>query len=197
MFDLKVPANAGYFLEGLIEVANFDPLPEEIVWAVFPLPSIEPFSNAFAAAGYDKIFILETFGSGLVVMHVAVLFAVVMIALRCTKWKRLTEKPRFKKYWNSMSIGHIVRFLFEGFLELTLAVVIQLYHVDVEEPSYSVYYSFLWTGLMILGLVLVALYVPYVNFKNYKTLESPVFKRRYGDMVVGLKIDTNKDLDEK
>ena len=87
MFDLQVPANAGYFLAALIEVANFDPLPEEVVWAIFPLPSIEPFSNAFAAAGYDKIFILETFGSGLVVMHVAVLFAATLIALRCLSCK--------------------------------------------------------------------------------------------------------------
>ena len=56
-----------------------------------------------------------------------------------------------------MFFGYIIRFLFEGFLELTFAVVIQLYHVAVEEPGFPVYYSLLWTGLMIVGLVLVAL----------------------------------------
>ena len=96
-----------------------------------------------------------------------------------------------------MFFGYIIRFLFEGFLELTFAVVIQLYHAAVEEPGYAVYYSLFWTGIMIVGLGLVALYVPYINFMNYRTLDSPVFKRRYGDLVVGLKIDIHKDPDDK
>ena len=95
-----------------------------------------------------------------------------------------------------MFFGYTIRFLFEGFLELTFAVIIQLYNVAVEEPGFPVYYSLLWTGLMIAGLVLVALYVPYVNFLNYRTLDNPVFKRRYGDLIVGLKIDIHKDPDD-
>ena len=73
---LKVPSNATYFLNYLIEVATFDPLPIEAIWAVFQFPTKTPFDEAFDAAGYNYIYAIENFGTGTVVIHA---FSIMMV----------------------------------------------------------------------------------------------------------------------
>ena len=53
LFRLKVPANASFMLDHLIEVATFDPVPVEAIWAIFPLPAQDPYSASFDSAGYS------------------------------------------------------------------------------------------------------------------------------------------------
>ena len=88
LFQLNVPANANLFLEFLIEVATFDPLPVEAIWAILEFPSREPYNDSFDSAGYNYSYAIENLGTAFVIIHVIlllVLICVVIRLLKCTK----------------------------------------------------------------------------------------------------------------
>ena len=98
LFYLKVPANSEFFLGFMIEVATFDPLPEEAIWAVFTLPDSDPYSDSFNSCGYSFIHLVENFGTGTVLIHLCLFAAVICLTIRCLKFElaqRIVQHPRF------------------------------------------------------------------------------------------------------
>ena len=63
LLNLKFPANAGFFLSFIVNIATFDPLPVEAIWMLFDFPELGSFSTSFADSGYDYIFLVENMGT--------------------------------------------------------------------------------------------------------------------------------------
>ena len=81
LYQLKVPANSGYFFKFMIEIATFDPLPIDAIWAVFTFPARDSFSESFASAGYSHLYSIENFGTAALVIHAGVFAAAICLIL--------------------------------------------------------------------------------------------------------------------
>ena len=73
LLKLKIPANTNYCLSYLVEVATFDPLPVEWIWAVFDLPAKESYNAAFDSAGYGFIHSMENLGTAFVLIQIFII----------------------------------------------------------------------------------------------------------------------------
>ena len=63
LFNLKFPANAGFLLNFLVDVATFDIMPIEGIWLFFDLPEKGAFSLSFASSGYEYTYLVENMGT--------------------------------------------------------------------------------------------------------------------------------------
>ena len=63
LLNLKFPANAGFFLNFIVNIATFDPLPVEAIWMLFDFPELGSFSSSFANSGYEYVFLVENMGT--------------------------------------------------------------------------------------------------------------------------------------
>ena len=63
LFNLKFPANAGFLLNFLVNVATFDVLPIEAIWFFFDFPELGAYNPNFGDSGYDYIFLIENMGT--------------------------------------------------------------------------------------------------------------------------------------
>ena len=101
LFHLKTPAHSNLVTSYIIEVATFDPLPKEAIWAVFTFPAAEPISEQFDACGYGGTNSIELFGLGTLVIHVAMASALIGFLIRKIDmaWARwIARQPKFIAY---------------------------------------------------------------------------------------------------
>ena len=83
LLKLKVPANTNYFLLYLIEVATFDPLPVDYIWAVFDLPAKDAYSTSFENSGYEFIHSMENLGTMFVLIQIYIIISFLCFLLLC------------------------------------------------------------------------------------------------------------------
>jgi len=167
-----VPANAVFINTHLITVATFDPIPVEWIWMVLSLPSQESFGPSFEACGYDFAYTFENFGSGTVIIHASLVFALIILVLPYFPSQKIVAHPKFEHYKRSLFFGGTLRFLYEGFLQLAIAVAIMLSMLDWDQmTSFSERYCIVWAFIMLFGLAIVALVVPIYYKKNYRLLD--------------------------
>ena len=96
VFRLKVPANALFFLNYMIEVSTFDPLPVDAIWLIWKLPARDPWSDSFDSAGYSFVYPVENFGTGTFLIHimmVIVLIFWILPQLECAAF--ISKHPKF------------------------------------------------------------------------------------------------------
>ena len=62
LFSSKFPANAGFLLVFLIDIATFDMLPEEVIDFFFDFPDKDPYNEAFEATRYESMYAVENLG---------------------------------------------------------------------------------------------------------------------------------------
>ena len=73
LFNLKFPANAGFLLNFLVNVATFDIMPIEGIWFFFDLPERGAFSLSFASSGYEYTYLVENMGTCFFLVQVYIL----------------------------------------------------------------------------------------------------------------------------
>ena len=73
LFNSKIPANAFAFLEGLIQIANFEFAPEGYTDYFLDLPESEPYNEQLEAVGYTSIYPLQNMASDFFILKVLVL----------------------------------------------------------------------------------------------------------------------------
>ena len=64
LFNMKCPSNTTFLLRFLIDIANFDLLPEEAIWFFFEFPDEGAYNLPFQSSGYEYIFAIENLGTG-------------------------------------------------------------------------------------------------------------------------------------
>ena len=173
VFRLKVPANALFFLTYMIEVATFDPVPVEAIWAIWNLPAKEPWSPSFDSAGYSYVFVVENFGMGAFFLHIfcaiTIVFAVLPL-LPCAG--SIVKHRKFTEYRHQIFFGSILRLFFEGYLEFTIAICISAVNMQWDlNQGFAVGYCNVLT--ILIGVILVGLfiYIPVYYLVNIDLLD--------------------------
>jgi len=71
IMNVQHPGHVNFYLETLVEIATFDPIPVDIVydWGLFDFQwtSVEPSREAFTRIGLDRIYVM-TLGSMMLVL---------------------------------------------------------------------------------------------------------------------------------
>ena len=190
---LLTPSNATYFLNYLIEVATFDPIPIEVIWSVFTFPEKHPFDAAFEASGYSYIYALENFGTGTVLIHVFV-FAMLISGLL---WKIDTGNRVYTclfKLAQTLYFGPLLMIFYEGYLEMSISTFISWYNLEWSpELGKSVLYCNIFTYTMILVLITFPFFILIFYSRRADSLHEERFTRRYGAIYEGLKVEDKKD----
>jgi len=130
MKNVKYPANAMIFTMFLMNVANLDLIPTEVIEdALYYLPEPFPFSINFEACGIESNLFLSNIGSPLLIIVVYALLAILIAVLYRVKFFRNRLGPvirvwdRFAPmiYWNG-----IIRLFLELFQDLALLSYLNL-----------------------------------------------------------------------
>jgi len=126
LFSLKFPANASFLVRFLVSVATFDILPIEVIWFFFELPDRGSYIVNFASSGYEYMHVLENLGTSMFLIQVYITSCILMMI---AKWLR-HKSPHIEKYYlkshKFLFWGAALRFIFEAYLEIGLAVIIGL-----------------------------------------------------------------------
>lgn len=193
VFRLKVPSNATYFLNFLIEVSTFDPLPIEAIWAVFPFPQKAPYDDAFDAAGYNYIYAIENFGTGTVMIHAFIFMMAICGMLWCTKPSNKVYTPLFKLY-RFLSFGAFLLLFYEGYLEMSISLFIGAFNMEWSaELGRSVLYSNFFTLSICIIILLLPIFICVYYTLYVDALHEDEFSSRYGALYEGLKIEDRED----
>ena len=95
LLNLKFPANAAFLLNFLVNVANFDLIPEEAIWFFFDFPEQSAYSLNFQNSGYEYTFLIENMGTQYFIVQ-AYLIAV-LVTLIITLVIMITKSPKLDK----------------------------------------------------------------------------------------------------
>ena len=157
---VKTPANADYVLDYLIEVATFDPLPVEAIWAILAFPERDPYNEAFDSAGYNYIYSVENLGTAFIMIHIYVfitIFSSLAYYFGCT---RVTGSKIFRKVVDQLFFGPMLRFVFEGYLEISISICISLLYLNwSSEEGIAVLYCNIFTTILAAVLVGLPIYI--------------------------------------
>ena len=147
LFNLKFPANAGFLLNFLVNVATFDVMPIEGIWFFFDLPERGAFSLSFASSGYEYTYLVENMGTCFFVVQIylssCIIAMLLLLLIRYAKLHKLQniyESLKKNLFWSTA-----LRFVFESYLELTICVTIGLLNLDWSQSNFSIVYNTIWT----------------------------------------------------
>ena len=164
----------------MIDVSTFDPLPVEAIWAVFTLPAQEPYSESFDASGYSYLYSVENFGTGTLSIHLCIVSGLIILILTRINTKitsRVVQHPKFIKFKNGIFFGGTLRFLFEGYLELTASICIGLLTMNWSDTSsFSIIYCNCFTVLIGIALIALPFYILFYYFRNVHALDDEEFQ---------------------
>ena len=101
MKNVKYPANALIFTMFLMEIANLDLIPTEIIEDIaYYLPEPIAFSINFEACGMESTLLISNIGSALLVIFLYALVSILTAVLY--KVKRVWNKLGPVIYWNGL-----------------------------------------------------------------------------------------------
>ena len=87
LFKLKFPANASFLVGFLVEIANFDILPIEVVWFFFELPDRGSYNANFQNSGYEYLHVIENLGTSMLFVQTYLLTCIFCLISRCLRHK--------------------------------------------------------------------------------------------------------------
>ena len=188
LIPVKYPANAATLLGSLIDIANFDLVPVDLIYPyIYDFDESEAFNYEFEQAGYESGYLAENMGTVFVFAHFFALFYVITAiayVLR-NKSKRMNKfyvYLRHKLLWNAVII-----FLMEGYIEIGLSSISLIKtwnwdpNGDVNHKSNYVYAIIFLAIIVIFPVALVSLY-----YKHRKELDHKHFRHRFGGPFAGL-----------
>ena len=147
LFNLKFPANAGFLLNFLVNVATFDVMPIEGIWFFFDLPERGAFSLSFASSGYEYTYLVENMGTCFFMVQIYLTSCIIALLLllliryaKLYKLQNVYERLKKNLFWSTA-----LRFVFESYLELTICVTIGLLNLEWSQNNISIVYNTIWT----------------------------------------------------
>ena len=170
----------------LIQIATFDPVPEEWIKSVFTLPDHDPYDEQFESCSYGGIHSFENLGMTCVLLHAYFLmsfFLLLFIILR----KDFRINTTVTKLQTYLFFAWPVRCFYEGFLEITIAVSIHYTNMIWTDVTLGILYCNVATFALTLVLLYLMIQIVVYYFK-IKDLDEDKFRDRYGALYDGLKI---------
>ena len=97
-----------------------------------------------------------------------------------------------KNIMHELYFGSSLRFIFEGFLEMSIAIFINLLNIEwTYEISFSVLYNNLFTCSMAIILIALPLYIWFYYNANIARLDDEHFQQRFGSLYGGMNLKEN------
>lgn len=142
LMNVKFPANANTFIVFLVEIANFDILPTDDLFAkIFDFPDEGGFNLNFESIDIGSYYAIENLGTVFLIFNIYVVLSVIQLVgyifserVRCCR--KVSKKISGFLYW-----GGILRLLMEGYLETLLCTMLNLYLISREWTNTTVAYS--------------------------------------------------------
>ena len=187
LYNMKFPSNTTFFLSYLVPVATFNPLPVEAVWSVLEYPPTDSYNALFDRTGYRFIYSVENMSTAFIAIQVYILVTILCFLILWTDCKKINRHNKFKKLTNQLFFGSSLRFIYEGFLQFSICIIISL--TDFEWNSdlgFSVLYSNVFTIGMAVALVGLPIYICFYYHYNMMILDDTDFKLRYGSLYDGM-----------
>ena len=98
---------------------------------------------------------------------------------------------------NTLFFGGTIRFVFEGYLEIGIAVIISILDLEWDkELGYAVAIDNCFTIVFAVVLVWMPLYIWFFYRSNLDILEHNSFKARYGRLLDGLNLNDDDEYNE-
>jgi len=149
----------------------------EAVWAVLEFPEREAYNDSFDSAGYNYNYSIENLGTAFVLIHIYVFMTILCFILLYFDCTRTLIHRIFAKVMDNLFYGVLLRFIFEGYLEIAIAVCISLIKIEWSlELGSAVLYCNFFTILMTLGLILLPIYILFYYTANIEKMDDEKFK---------------------
>ena len=193
LFSSKFPANAGFLLVFLIDIATFDMLPEEVPEFFFDFPQSKPYNMAFEETRYGSMYAIENLGTCFMLINVYLIQCVIWAICYCFKGNSKCANRTYTRYTKMLFWGSIMRLFFEGYLEICLSVFVSLTDLEWEGKNYSVIFNNIFsliTSFILAGLpIFIAVFYPC----HLDKLDEEEFTEKYGNIYEGLVLSKSKE----
>ena len=120
------PANAGFFVTYLIDVATLDMLPPIVTFEVFDLPEILARNLAYQDFRYGSVFSVVNLGSMFFFLNFYLLQVIIWGICSALKDKSLIALKLEKFYKKWLFWGLLMRLFMEAYIEVTISTFIAL-----------------------------------------------------------------------
>ena len=157
---MKFPANAGFLLNFLVNIATFDVMPIEVIWFFFDLPERGEFSPSFGSSGYDFIYLVENMGTCFFIVQIYLTQCLISLLLllliryaKVYKLQNIYERLKENLFWSTA-----LRFVFESYLELSICVTIGILNLEWSNSNFSIVYNSIFTACWALVLFILPLF---------------------------------------
>ena len=193
LFQLNVPANASFFLDFLIEVATFDPLPVEAIWAVLEFPEKGAYNDSFDSAGYNYSYSIENLGTAFVLIHIYLILALISALLLKLKCSQNIVRKTCKKITDNLFHSTSLRFFYEGYLEIGIALSISIIRMEWNSDlGPAVIYCNIFTIVLAAVMIALPVFIAVCYFTNIERLDDEKFASKYGTLYDGMKLNEDK-----
>ena len=106
-----------------------------------------------------------------------------------TNFLEIAGASSFKSFTSDLYFGALLRFLFEGYLEIAVSVTIGLISMEwTLDEGFGVLYCNVFTLVMASILVFLPLYIWFFYRRNLDIMDETGFQERYGSLYDGLNL---------
>ena len=187
LMNVKFPANANTFIIFLVEIANFDVLPTDALFAeIFDFPEDGSFNMNFETTGLESYYAIENLGTVFLIFNIYVVLSILQLIGYCFKNKVKWCKKMSKKIGKFLYWGGILRLLMEGFLETIICTMLNLRVMSKEWDNVTIAYSIQFSVVMTLLLVLLPVWSTIFYWKNRNKWEDDDWDEKWGAPLEGL-----------
>ena len=169
-------------------MATFDITPIEAIWFFFDFPELGAYNPNFGDSGYDYIFLIENMGTCFFLVQVYLFCSLMTVLLgvlirTCSINK---AKPTHKKWKDKLFWGTAIRFIFESYLELVIAVTIGLKNISWSNENFSIAYCTVFTVILSAIVLILPLFTSIFYYWKIDRVEDDQFSKNYGTLYNGL-----------
>ena len=194
LFFTLFPANANFFLTFIISVATFDILPEKVLPRIFDFPVKPGYNLAFEANNYGSMYPMMNLSTCFFLFNIYLMQVCIWTLIYFLKDRHACFQRCFDKYDKVLFWGSIMRLLFEGYLELSLSVLIGLTDIEWSGANYngSVLYSNIFSIILAILILAMPFFIYIFYTVNMDEMDDEEFVERYGDIYDGLVLSKDK-----
>jgi len=187
--NIKFPANAGKLNEFMIEIAIFDFVPSDLILEkVGYFPQEDNFNLNFQTVGYDSVYAVPNLGTIFFIILSFIVLIPIAMCLTCFS-RELKELHKHASslndfiYWTGT-----VRFLMESYMELVLAIMVNLIFYDDETGYFGVKGSNYITIFFLILTAGLPIWIIIFFVCKLDSWEDEDFQKNWGFVLAGTRI---------
>lgn len=188
MHNVKYPGNTLALLIPMVQVANFDIFPHDLIFPyIFDFPDSNGFNESFNETGYESGFLPENMSTNFVISFgLIIIFALALISLyACKKEGRVRRALNKFDAWFNRKIAFVgfFRFFFESYLEISLsswAVIVRPYWSNDPAAQNLLHFNLTLGILYFIFSMITPTCIVYWHIRNIDKLFEREYMRKYG-----------------